>query len=156
MVVPDAMLRQSIRSLPFLHTEKGQFDSAKLQALLSNGVIKKETLLSYAYTLLVGRQLETLFYSRDLYPPTGALSLFQELHAKRDVTIHLFRPFTPNELQSMSTDYLNSQDFKDFIAAQESTARTSFVPGISVPATCTIHAVHISKDYFPTSNISPQ
>lgn len=156
MRIPDALVRQSIRSLPFLHTDKGQFDGAKLQTLLTNGAIKKDALLSYAYAMLTSKQINALFQSHDLFPPSHALLLFQELHTPRDVTVYPFETHSAKELAAIANDFLASEDFETFLNEQYDQSRTKFVPGLSIPATCRIQALHIAKEYFPAPVISKQ
>lgn len=156
MRVPDALVRQSIRSLPFLHTDQGQFDGGKLQALLTNGVIKKDALLSYAYTMLASKQMNVLFQSHDLYPPSHALSLFQELHTLRDVVVYPFSTHKHAEIKALTDSYTASEDFQKFLDNELDKAQSSFVPGISVPATCSMQILHIAKEYFPEPTITQQ
>jgi len=153
--VPDALVRHSIRALPFLHTEDGQFDGEKLQALLANGVIKKDALLSYAFGNIANKQMGVLFQSQDLFPPTFALKLFRTLHTQRDVRIYPFHTHTFAALITMESDLLATPEYKAFRQEQITKAKTTFVMGVSQPTCRKLRILHISKNYFPKQAVTP-
>ncbi len=156
LVIPDILLRNSIRSLPFLHTDKGTFDSDKLQTLLTNGSLQKETLLLYTHSLLMQRKMNSLFFSDCHMPAHISMRLFDQMATTMDTTWYPIDALSTQERIAMEKSVFSSQEFKDFVAKKRSEATVRFVPGLSIPHRRVLHVLHVSKHYFELPSVTEE
>ncbi len=152
--IPDAFLRHAIQSLPFLHTDSGQFDGARLQQLMDSGMLRKEILFQYVFSLLTEKQLSPIFFTANLTQGGHALNLFKEAAALYSFTIHL--PEASTFISTKACDHaVSSGDVSRAVQSAITSAKSGEqVQFISVPERRSLKALHVSRDYLPRPSVT--